>query len=49
LLRVFDLNYNDELPQIGLEAQSPTGQGCDITFEHVSLTNTRLADQRDGS
>lgn len=49
LLRVFDLAYNDQLPHIGLEAQSPTGQGVDITFENVTLTQTRLLNQRDGS
>lgn len=49
LVRVFDLNYEGELPQIGFEAQSPTGQGCDIEFEEIKFSRTRLADQRDGS
>jgi hypothetical protein len=35
--------------RIGLVAQSPVGDGCIATFEHVALTERRLGDLRDGS
>ncbi|MEU1887923.1 DUF1349 domain-containing protein [Micromonospora sp. WMMD987] len=34
---------------IGLEAQSPTGDGCRVTFDDIRFTRDRLADLRDGS
>ncbi|MCK9868843.1 DUF1349 domain-containing protein [Nocardiopsis dassonvillei] len=35
--------------RIGFEAQSPTGDGCAVTFDHVRFTGERLAELRDGS
>ena len=35
--------------RIGLIAQSPVGDGCSATFDHVALTERRLGDLRDGS
>jgi hypothetical protein len=35
--------------QIGFEAQSPTGDGCTVTFDEICFTSDRLSDLRDGS
>ncbi|WP_444964054.1 DUF1349 domain-containing protein [Nocardiopsis sp. M1B1] len=35
--------------RIGFEAQSPTGDGCAVTFDHIRFTGERLAELRDGS
>lgn len=34
---------------IGFEAQSPTGDGCAVTFDDIQFTRERLRDLRDGS
>ena len=34
---------------LGFEAQSPTGDGCAVTFDHIRFTRERLGDLRDGS
>ena len=34
---------------IGFEAQSPTGDGCAVTFDDIRFTRERLGDLRDGS
>jgi hypothetical protein len=34
---------------IGFEAQSPTGDGCVVTFDQITFTLHRLGDLRDGS
>jgi regulation of enolase protein 1 (concanavalin A-like superfamily) len=39
---------NDAPVQIGLEAQSPVGAGCSVTFSHLTWIPERLADLRDG-
>jgi uncharacterized protein len=49
LVRVFVLALEGVLPSIGLQAQSPTGEGCGVTFSNLSFTSTRLADIRDGT
>ena len=49
LIRVFTLGAALDDHRIGFEAQSPTGDGCVITFDRISFTSTRLADLRDGS
>ena len=49
LVRAFVLALEGVSPSIGLEAQSPTGEGCAVTFSNMSLTSTRLADMRDGT
>ncbi|WP_256448777.1 DUF1349 domain-containing protein [Nocardiopsis akebiae] len=35
--------------RIGFEAQSPTGDGCAVTFDRIRFTGERLAELRDGS
>lgn len=34
--------------EVGFEAQSPTGNGCSATFEHISFKRKRLTDLRSG-
>ena len=48
LIRVFafDHGFGDHL--IGFEAQSPTGDGCTVTFDDIRFTSDRLGDLRDG-
>ncbi len=48
-VRVFALG--DDLPpvRVGFEAQSPTGEGCRVGFDHVAFASRTLADLRDGS
>lgn len=49
LIRVFTLG--DDLPahRVGFEAQSPTGDGCTVTFSDIRFDTGRLAELRDGS
>jgi regulation of enolase protein 1 (concanavalin A-like superfamily) len=49
LVRVFafDAGIGDHL--IGFEAQSPTGDGCTVTFDDICFTSDRLGDLRDGT
>jgi hypothetical protein len=49
MVRIFSLG--DAVPnhQIGFEAQSPTGDGCTVTFDQIHFTQNRLDDFRDGS
>jgi regulation of enolase protein 1 (concanavalin A-like superfamily) len=49
LIRVFTFD-DDRLGdhQIGFEAQSPTGEGCAVTFDEIGFTSERLGDLRDG-
>ena len=48
MVRLFALE--SPLPlQIGFEVQSPTGEGCEVVFDQISFTATRLDNQRDGS
>ena len=51
LVRVFafdhGLGLGDHL--IGFEAQSPTGDGCTVTFDDIRFTSDRLGDLRDGT
>jgi regulation of enolase protein 1 (concanavalin A-like superfamily) len=49
LVRVFSLGSDVADHQIGFEAQSPTGDGCTVTFEDIRFAQQRLADLRDGS
>jgi regulation of enolase protein 1 (concanavalin A-like superfamily) len=48
LVRVFSLGDTTD-HQIGFEAQSPTGQGCTVVFDHITFSTERLAELRDGS
>jgi uncharacterized protein len=47
LVRVFRLG--DFTPDIGFEAQSPTGEGCTVAFDEIRYVPERLADPRNGS
>ncbi len=49
LVRVFGLGGAVDEHQVGLEAQSPTGEGCTVRFDQVRFSAERLADLRDGS
>ena len=49
LVRVFSLGEALSDHQIGFGAQSPTGDGCTVTFDDIRFTQQRLADLRDGS
>ena len=49
LIRVFTLGEALDGHTIGFEAQSPTGEGCVVTFDHIRFTSERLGDLRDGS
>ena len=46
-VRHFSLGAIDEL-SVGFAAQSPTGQGCAVTFDHVGFEAVGLADLRSG-
>lgn len=48
MVRLFALESPRPL-QIGFEVQSPTGEGCEVVFDQISFTATRLDNQRDGS
>lgn len=48
LVRYFELAGSGPM-KVGIAAQSPTGEGCTVTFAGFSLAETRLADLRDGS
>ena len=47
LIRHFSLDGSSE-PELGFEAQSPTGDGCIVTFDQVRFEERRLADLRSG-
>lgn len=49
MIRIFALDDELERHRIGFEAQSPTGDGCPVTFDRIRYTPERLADLRDGS
>jgi uncharacterized protein len=49
LVRVFTLGDAVADHRVGFEAQSPTGDGCTVTFDRIAFTRQRLEDLRDGS
>lgn len=49
LIRFFALDAQTGEDRIGFEAQSPTGDGCAVTFEEIRFVPERLAELRDGS
>lgn len=49
LIRVFTLGDELDRHALGFEAQSPTGDGCLVTFDHIRFTSEPLMDLRDGS
>jgi regulation of enolase protein 1 (concanavalin A-like superfamily) len=48
-VRHFALAGDATAARLGLEVQSPTGDGCDVRFEELRFEQERLADLRDGS
>ena len=49
MIRVFILDEQTSRDRIGFEGQSPTGDGCSVTFDEIRFRPERLADLRDGS
>ena len=47
-VRHFALESSGE-PRIGFAAQSPTGEGCAVTFDRIAYEATRLGDLRSGA
>jgi uncharacterized protein len=48
LVRHFALGIDGEVA-VGFEAQSPTGDGCDVRFDEIRFEPRTLGDLRDGS
>lgn len=50
MVRAFALPHADgDEVRVGFEAQSPTGDGCDVRFSDIVFTERTLGDLRDGS
>lgn len=49
LIRVFTLGSDLAAHRVGFEVQSPTGDGCTVTFDRIAFSSERLHDLRDGS
>jgi regulation of enolase protein 1 (concanavalin A-like superfamily) len=49
MIRFFTIDSTSAPTAIGFEAQSPTGDGCLVTFDDIRFTRERLSDLRDGS
>ena len=49
LIRFFAIHDASAPASVGFEAQSPTGDGCVVTFDDVRFTRERLRELRDGS
>ena len=49
MIRFFTIDGASTSAAIGFEAQSPTGDGCVVTFDDIRFTRERLSDLRDGS
>jgi uncharacterized protein len=49
MIRVFALDGETSRDKIGFEGQSPTGDGCSVTFDQIRFLPERLANLRDGS
>ena len=49
MIRVFILEDHTSGDKVGFEGQSPTGDGCAVTFDEIRFRPERLADLRDGS
>jgi regulation of enolase protein 1 (concanavalin A-like superfamily) len=49
MIRFFTIDGTSTSAAIGFEAQSPTGDGCVVTFDNIRFTLERLRDLRDGS
>lgn len=48
-VRAFSFGPLSSAVRVGLEVQSPTGEGCDVVFSDVAFRSVTLADLRDGS
>ncbi len=49
MIRFFRIGESSASDKIGFEAQSPTGDGCTVTFDNIRFVTERLGDLRDGS
>ncbi|MEV6864810.1 DUF1349 domain-containing protein [Streptosporangium subroseum] len=49
MIRFFAIDGTSTPAAIGFEAQSPTGDGCVVTFDDIRFTRERLGELRDGS
>jgi regulation of enolase protein 1 (concanavalin A-like superfamily) len=49
MIRFFNVAGGTADDLIGFEAQSPTGEGCGVTFDEIRFDPVRLTDLRDGS
>ncbi|RKN37821.1 DUF1349 domain-containing protein [Micromonospora endolithica] len=49
MIRFFALDGGGAPCSVGFEAQSPTGDGCAVTFDDIHFAGERLGDLRDGS
>jgi regulation of enolase protein 1 (concanavalin A-like superfamily) len=49
MIRFFTIDDTSTPSSIGFEAQSPTGDGCVVSFEDIHFTRERLGELRDGS
>lgn len=49
MIRFFTIGDTSMPVSIGFEAQSPTGDGCLVTFDDIHFTRERLRELRDGS
>lgn len=49
LIRLFSLEDEGETLRLGFESQSPTGEGCPVTFDNIEFARVTLGALRDGS
>jgi regulation of enolase protein 1 (concanavalin A-like superfamily) len=49
MIRAFVLDDEMAEHRIGFEGQSPTGEGCAVTFDEIRFQPVRLSDLRDGT
>jgi uncharacterized protein len=49
MIRFFRIDDSSASDNVGFEAQSPTGDGCTVTFDDIRFVPARLRDLRDGS
>ncbi|MGW4464090.1 DUF1349 domain-containing protein [Micromonospora sp. NPDC004704] len=49
MIRYFAIDGASTSAMIGFEAQSPTGDGCAVTFDNIRFIPERLTDLRNGS
>lgn len=49
MIRFFRVTESPVSVKVGFEAQSPTGDGCTVTFDDIRFVGERLGDLRDGS